>query len=135
MEPSVFVYPIQVQPTDIDAMGHVNNVVYLQWVQDAAAAHWQALAATALRQQYNWVVLRHEIDYQRPAFLHDVLEARTWVKSHAGVRSVRVVQIIRSAGSQVLAEAHTTWFLVHAANGKPARITEAISSVFLPATS
>ncbi len=132
MEPRVFVHPIQVHPADIDAMSHVNNVVYLQWVQDAAAAHWHTLAPAELQQQYNWVVLRHEIDYHRAAFLHDQLEARTWVKNFEGVRSVRVVQIIRLADGRLLAEAHTTWCLVHAANGKPARITDAISSVFLP---
>lgn len=131
MDVPVFVHPIRVKPTDIDAMGHVNNVVYLQWVQDAAAAHWQAHASAELQQQYNWVVLRHEIDYQRPAFLNDHLEARTWVQSYAGVRSVRVVQIVRTPDQQVLAEARTTWCLV-AATGRPVRINEAIMQVFKP---
>ena len=133
MDVSVFVHPIRVKHTDIDAMDHVNNVVYLQWVQDAAAAHWQAQASAELQHQYNWVVLRHEIDYQRPAFLSDHLEARTWVQSYAGVRSVRVVQIVRVHDQQVLAEAHTTWCLVAAATGRPARINEAIIQVFKPA--
>jgi acyl-CoA thioester hydrolase len=132
VDSAVFVHPIGVKPTDIDAMGHVNNVVYLQWVQDAAAAHWQALADAHLQKQYNWVVLRHEIDYQRPAFLHDVLEARTWVQSYAGVRSVRVVQIVRTTDQHVLAEARTTWCLVSAATGRPSRISEAITQVLSP---
>ncbi len=68
-----------VEPADIDQLGHVNNVVYLRWVQDAAVAHWVAAASEAEQRSYLWVVTRHEIDYKRPAFAGDTIVARTWV--------------------------------------------------------
>ena len=57
----VFMHTIKVASGDIDDMNHVNNVVYLRWVQDAAAAHWDAIASEELKNKYAWVVLRHEI--------------------------------------------------------------------------
>src|SRR5438105_2966053 len=72
-EAIVFELPISVQPEDIDTMGHVNNIVYLRWVQDAATAHWMAAATEEQKAEYAWVVVRHEIDYLRPAVLGDEL--------------------------------------------------------------
>lgn len=75
--PRVFVLPLQVVEADIDLMGHVNNIVYLRWVQEVATAHWNAAATEQQKTDYAWVVLRHEIDYKRPALLSEALEART----------------------------------------------------------
>lgn len=72
---------ITVGESDIDQLGHVNNVRYVQWVQDIAVAHWQATASEADQKGLLWVVLRHEIDYKQPCFLRDELIARTWVGS------------------------------------------------------
>lgn len=66
-----FSHPIAVSPEDIDEMGHVNNVVYLRWVQEAATAHWMNNAPEELHSKYAWVVLRHEIDYVSAAVLND----------------------------------------------------------------
>ena len=66
-----FEWQIQISPQDIDALGHVNNVVYLRWVQEVAEAHWNVLASPELQKELAWVVLRHEINYHRPAFLED----------------------------------------------------------------
>lgn len=66
--PNFYTHPITVSAGDIDVMGHVNNVVYLRYVQEAATAHWQALADVKLQTAVLWVVLRHEIDYLAPAF-------------------------------------------------------------------
>ncbi|HTR80539.1 MAG TPA: acyl-CoA thioesterase, partial [Bacteroidota bacterium] len=76
-----FEIKVTVDPKDIDELGHVNNVVYLRWVQEAAVAHW--LSGTSVEEQSGivWVVLRHEIDYKHPARLGDPLLARTWVGS------------------------------------------------------
>lgn len=128
----IFTHAIQVREADIDELRHVNNVVYLQWVQDAAEAHWLAKAPAAMRQQFNWVVLRHEIDYKSPALPGDRLEAKTWVENYEGARSLRVVQLIRASDSKLLAEARTTWCLLNAQSGRPTRITEEMSHVFLP---
>jgi acyl-CoA thioester hydrolase len=127
----LFHHDIQVKPEHIDEMKHVNNVVYLQWVQDAAYAHWVAKAPVAMREQYNWVVLKHEIEYKGPAFLNDELIAKTWVRNYEGVRSTRVVQIYRKKDNKLLTEARSLWCLVLSSNGRPTRIGEDIKSVFL----
>ncbi len=111
-------------------MQHVNNVVYLQWVQDAALAHWNAKADAAMQQKYKWVVLRHEIDYKSPGLLADELILKTWVNDCQGVRSTRIVQITRKQDKKLLAEAKTSWCLLLAHTGKPVRIGDEIISVF-----
>src|SRR5690349_20735099 len=98
-----------VQRSDIDAMNHVNNVVYVQWVQDAASAHWNAFAPDDVKEKYNWVVLGHEIDYRNAAVLDDRLVARTWVQDYEGVRSARIVKIFREHDDKLLVEARTNW--------------------------
>ena len=105
---------------DIDDMGHVNNVVYVRWVQEVAAAHWNHAAPLSLREKYAWVVLRHEIDYKNPAFLKDNITGRTWVGDYHGARFDRFVTITRDA--VVLAEAKTTWCLLDAFRMRPIRI-------------
>lgn len=123
---------ITVQPADIDVMNHVNNVVYVQWVQDAASAHWRAHAPQEMLEKYNWVVLRHEIDYRSAAVLHDKIIAKTWVQDYDGVRSTRVVQILRQQDEKMLVEAKTTWCLLTASNNRPVRIANDIKTVFRP---
>ena len=115
---------------DIDELGHANNVVYLRWVQEAAAAHWNHIAGAELNQRYVWVVVRHEIDYLQPAFLHDALVAYTWVGDHAGAKSERYVDICNAASGKKLAAAKTTWCLLDAVSLRPRRIEEDILAVF-----
>ncbi|MBA4145678.1 MAG: acyl-CoA thioesterase [Cytophaga sp.] len=126
-----FEHPIIVQSSDIDVMNHVNNAVYVQWVQDAAAAHWNAYAPAEIKTKYNWVVLRHEIDYRSAAVLGDQLIAKTWVDQYEGVKSTRMVHIIRRPDNKILAEAKTTWCLLTAANNRPTRVVDEITSVFM----
>ena len=130
--PHVYQHPITVQPEDIDALGHVNNVVYVRWVQEAAQAHWLAKAPHAVRQKYNWVVLRHEIDYLRPALPGQTLTATTWVDSFSGVRSVRRVALTHPETGTILAQANTTWCLIDAHTARPKRIDDDIISLFGP---
>jgi acyl-CoA thioester hydrolase len=87
-----FQVKIQVNSADIDEMDHVNNVVYLQWVQQVATAHWLAMASPEIRDMYRWVVLRHEIDYFNPAFLGDKIIGLTWVSTATGAQSIRHVR-------------------------------------------
>jgi acyl-CoA thioester hydrolase len=125
-----FEYPVTVTQSDIDEMGHANNVVYLRWVQEAAAAHWNHIASPGLKKRYAWVVVRHEIDYLLPAFLHDKLIARTWVGGHIGATSVRYVEIFHAGTGKKLASAKTTWCLLDAVSLRPTRIDTTISTVF-----
>ena len=124
-------HSITVQPNEIDAMNHVNNVVYVQWVQDAASAHWSAHASPEIKAKYNWVVLRHEIDYHNAAVLHDQLIARTWVQEYNGVRSARIVKIYRCRDEKLLVEAKTIWCLLTASNNRPTRVGDDIKNIFV----
>jgi acyl-CoA thioester hydrolase len=95
--PEVFEIEIAVQPEDIDQMGHVNNVVYLRWVQEAATAHWTAAASAEDQASLVWVVVRHEIDYLRPAMPGDTVIARTWVGQASKIKFDRFVELQRAS--------------------------------------
>ena len=117
-----FEHRIKVENADIDELGHVNNVVYVRWVQEVAAAHWATVASEELRRRYKWVVLRHEIDYKAPAFLTDGLTGKTWVGDHHGARFERFVQIIRDKDAKVIVEAKTVWCMIDSESLRPQRI-------------
>ena len=118
----MFELPITVQPGDIDDLGHVNNVVYLRWVQDVAKSHWQTRAAAEDVDRLGWVVTRHELDYQAAAFLGDALIARTWIGETAPLSCERFVEISRPSDSRILVRARSIWVPVDRASGKPRRI-------------
>lgn len=119
-----FQHKIEVVGDDIDDLGHVNNVVYVRWVQEVAAAHWEHAAPSTMKSKYAWVVLRHEIDYKSPAFLKDEITGLTWVGEHSGARFDRFVMI--QSANRVLAEAKTTWCLLDAQSFRPIRIPDEI---------
>lgn len=119
-----------VQPTEIDAMGHVNNVVYLRWVQEAAEAHWVNKGSEDIKARYKWVVLRHEIDYKSPAFEGQKIVATTWVDNFVGVKSDRIVELRVKGSAKLVAKARTTWCLLDAITMKPRRIDADIVAVF-----
>lgn len=127
---NTFIHRMIITPDDIDDMNHVNNVVYLRWVQEAASAHWNTVAPQSIKDAYVWVVLRHEIDYKNAARLGDPVQAETWVSSREGVRSVRHVRLTHADTGAVFAEAVTTWCLLDAATKKPRRIESDIASIF-----
>jgi len=77
----------------IDDVNHVNNVVYLDWVNDISKKHWFQLSDDKIRSKYIWVVLRHEIDYLKPSYLGDTLKIKTWVSESSGFKSVRQTEI------------------------------------------
>jgi acyl-CoA thioester hydrolase len=129
--PALFQQTITVGEQHLDDLDHVNNVVYLQWVQDVAKAHWAALAKGELDRKYAWVVLRHEIDYHRPAKLGDQLTVATWVGETGGYRSVRHVEILSSEGAR-LVTAKTVWCLIDAVSFRPARIAPDILACLQP---
>jgi acyl-CoA thioester hydrolase len=121
---------ITVQPDDIDQLGHVNNVVYLRWVQDAAVAHWRAAADPGDQARLFWVVVRHEIDYKRPAFLEDEIVAATWVGAAHGRDFERFTEVRRASDGRVLAVARTLWCPMDRATGRPTDVSEAVRARF-----
>jgi acyl-CoA thioester hydrolase len=104
----VFQMTFPVQPEDIDELNHVNNVVYVQWVQDVAEAHWNQAATLELKSACQWVVLRHEVDYKSPAVAGDMITAYTWIELPKGPLQKRFVRICRGPEQKILAEACTT---------------------------
>jgi acyl-CoA thioester hydrolase len=125
-----FSYYVVVTPNDIDELGHVNNIVYLRWVQEAASAHWTLLSNDEINKKYVWVVMRHEIDYLHPGLLHQELEIKTWVGKNEGAKSERHTEIYNSASGKKLATAITTWCLLDALSRRPKRIEEDVLSLF-----
>lgn len=125
-----FSHPITIQPTDIDELGHVNNVVYLRWVQEVAVAHWDAVATGELKEQYAWVVLRHEIDYHQAALLGDSIIGYTWVGEHSGARIIRYVSLYKEGSDKPLAATKTSWCLLDAKTMRPRRLEEEIAAIF-----
>ncbi len=119
-----------VSAADIDDLGHVNNVVYLRWVQDVAAAHWESATSPAERADIGWVVLRHEIDYKHPARPGDDVIARTWVGQPSAATFERHTEILRARDQRVLAQARSLWCPVHPGTGRLRRIDPALHDRF-----
>lgn len=117
-EDGAFELGLHVDAADIDELGHVNNVVYVRWVQDAAVAHWRALTTSGQQAELAWVVLRHEVDYKRPALPGDRLVARTWVGPASRATFERHTEILRLPERQVLARARTLWCPVDPRSGR-----------------
>ncbi|QDV32794.1 acyl-CoA thioesterase [Tautonia plasticadhaerens] len=129
-EPRVFEHPVTVGPRDIDRMGHVNNVVYLRYAQDAAVAHWKAVVTGELAEALLWVARRHEIDYLKPALPGDELVARTWVGMADGATFERFVEILRPSDDRLLTKVRTLWVAVDPRSHRPRRIPEAMVRLF-----
>ncbi|WP_324292907.1 acyl-CoA thioesterase [uncultured Cohaesibacter sp.] len=119
-----FEMPIQVQPSDIDMIGHVNNTVYLRWVQEAATSHWDAVAHEDDHATMFWLITRHEIDYKRPAFEGEKLIARTWVGYYEHHKCERFTEIIRVSDNRILINARTIWCPVSQETKRTVRLTE-----------
>lgn len=112
----------RVGPDDIDELRHVNNVVYVRWMQDVAVAHWDALAPPAVRDTLAWVARRHEIDYLQPARLDDEVVLRTWVGHAEGLTFERFIEVWRPSDAKYLLRARTLWVPIDRRTGRPTRV-------------
>ena len=126
----VFELCTRVTPEDIDQLGHVNNIVYLRWVQEVAVAHWFACAPEDEKATLTWIVLRHEIDYKRPGHLEDEITLRTWVGNSSRLRFERHTQILRRADGALLAEALTVWCPISLETRRPVSVSERVRGNF-----
>lgn len=113
---------LAVTPADIDVMEHVNNTVYVRWVQEAAVAHWTAAASAEHQQQVAWLVVRHELDYLRSARAGDTILLRTWVGSTVKHFFERFTEVLRASDGTVLARARTLWCPVDRTTLRPVRV-------------
>jgi acyl-CoA thioester hydrolase len=131
-----FELAVTIQPADIDRQNHVNNTVYVRWIQEVATAHWEARAPADARDAIGWVVLRHEIDYKSPARLGDELLVRTWVGKATRATFERFVEIrrltsdLRSPTSVLLAQARTLWVPINPDTGRPTRVPPEVRARF-----
>lgn len=132
MEPGpVFEYRIKVMQEHIDELEHVNNVVYVQFMQDVADKHWHSIALSDQEKEVVWVVRRHEVDYLHPAVLGDELLIRTWTGEHGTVSWDRHYEIIRPADQKRIITAKSVWVLLDKVTGRPRRIEEPMLRRFL----
>ena len=119
-------------PEHIDELGHVNNAVWVQWVQDIATAHWSAVAAPAHQAAYVWVVTRHEIDYRGNIGPGESVTAETFIpQPPTGARFERRVDF-RDRNGKLIVSARTTWAIIDRASGRIIRVPKAVAEPFLP---
>jgi acyl-CoA thioester hydrolase len=127
----VFEHRITAQAEHIDELGHVNNAVWVQWIQEVALAHWYSVADPAHQDDYIWVVVRHEIDYLRAVVEGETVTGRTWVGEAAkGARFDREMEFVGD-DEKVRVRARTTWAIIDKAAGRPIRVPPDVMAPFL----
>lgn len=131
VHPEIYEKRIRVKKEHLDQQKHVNNVQFVQWIQDIAEEHWEKRAPEEQKQNFFWVVIRHEIDYKKEALLDDELLLQTYVGETTNVTSIRHVIIKREKDKKVLVEAKTTWCLLNSSTKRPAKITDDLKRIFL----
>lgn len=123
----VYEKSLTVTKDDLDELYHVNNVRYVQWIQDIAKAHWEQNITKSIKDSFYWVVVNHFIEYKSPAFLNDQLLIKTFVTKSEGVTSTRVVEMYKN--DKLLVKAETVWCLLSISTNRPTRITDEIANL------
>ena len=131
--PAIYHYEHTVGDDEIDALGHANNVAYVQWMQSAAVAHSAALGWPSERYfevGMGWVVRSHAIEYLQPALAGDRVVVRTWVATMGKATSLRRYKICRKSDGGILATAETRWAFIDYVSRQPARVPREIAESF-----
>ena len=131
--PAIYRHSLTVPAAAIDAQGHVNNLEYIRWMQDAAVAHSAVQGWPSERYQEigaGWVVREHKIQYQAPGFADDEIVVLTWVASFHKIRSLRRYKFIRPADEAVLAVAETEWAFIGLEHHVPRRVPAELREAF-----
>jgi acyl-CoA thioester hydrolase len=128
----VFSYEFVIPKSALDENGHANNVMYVQWMQDAAVQHYQAMGGTGPTQAIGatWVVRSHLVEYLRPAFEDERIRVSTWVANLRRVRSLRRYRFVRVSDEQLLVRGETDWVFVDAKSGAPRAIPAEVAGLF-----
>lgn len=127
---NVFTLKIKVSSEDIDTLQHVNNLVYVKWMDKIATEHYAFLTKDNPLPQYVWVVTRHEIDYLKQAVLGDEITVKTWVGETKGITSIRFMNFYKD--NTLLVKAKTVWVMLDSKTFKPKRIRENVLKVLQP---
>ncbi len=132
MTDPVFRYRLTIPSDSIDGNGHVNNVAYVQWMQDAAIRHFDALGGTPMTQAAGatWVVRSHKVEYLAPAFAGEEIEVQTWIANARRVRSLRKYEFVRPADEKLLVRGESDWVFIDIHSGRPAAIPDSILGLF-----
>ena len=128
----IYPYEFAVPTEAVDENGHVNNVTYVQWMQDAAVRHYEAMGGRQLTLNLGatWVVRSHTIEYLSPAFAGERIKVLTWVVNMRRVRSVRRYQFIRVEDEQLLVRGETDWVFVDVKTGRPRAVPQEVTGLF-----
>jgi acyl-CoA thioester hydrolase len=124
----VYRHHFNVPESAVDQNGHVNNVVYVQWMQDVAVLHFESAGGNALMDEAGatWVARSHHIEYLKPVFAGEDVIALTWVEGFRRVKSLRRYQFLRQSDNVLLARGQTDWVFVDIASGRPKRVPDEI---------
>lgn len=128
---SVYSKTITIPRSAIDENGHVNNVAYVQWMQEIAIEHYQFISGMNSMQTFGatWVVREHRIEYFLPAFTGDEIEIKTWVENIRRVRSLRQYEFVRNADDKILVKGETDWVFIDIKTGSPRAIPEEVTNI------
>ncbi|MEM9363330.1 MAG: acyl-ACP thioesterase domain-containing protein [Bacteroidota bacterium] len=121
---------LTVNPNDLDELNHVNNIRYIDWVQQISKEHWEKATTPEIRNELIWVVRKHEVNYFKSAILEDVLLLKTHVAKNKGPVSTRIVEIWHNKTNVLLVKASTDWCLLDASTFRPKRVPEDIATLF-----
>jgi acyl-CoA thioester hydrolase len=129
---SIYSKTFIIPQTVIDENGHVNNVAYVQWMQDIAVEHYETIGGIVPMRAVGamWVVREHRIEYLLPTFAGEEIEIKTWVENVRRVRSLRKYEFIRKSDEKVLVRGETDWVFVDVKTGIPRAIPQEVTRVF-----
>lgn len=132
MPPSkIYTKNITIPQSAIDENGHVNNVTYVQWMQDIAVEHYSSIGGIeAQGRDATWVVREHKIEYLLPAFEGEEIEIKTWVENIRRVRSLRKYEFVRKADGKTLVRGETDWVFMDVKTGSPRAVPDEVSKTF-----
>jgi acyl-CoA thioester hydrolase len=127
---AVYSKTITIPQSAIDENGHVNNVTYVQWMQDIAVEHYSSIGGVAAQgSDATWVVREHKVEYLFPAFAGEELEIRTWVENIRRVRSLRKYEFVRKADGRTLVRGETDWVFVDMKTGTPREVPDQVTRI------
>ncbi|HNH25526.1 MAG TPA: acyl-CoA thioesterase [Anaerolineales bacterium] len=130
---SIYSKTITIPSSTIDENGHVNNVVYVQWMQDIAIEHYASIGGVeAQGPDATWVIRKHSIEYFLPAFEGEEIEVRTWVEDLRKVRSLRMYEFVRKSDGKTLVKGESDWVFMDMKTGRPKAIPAEVENIFKP---
>ncbi len=128
---STYSKTITIPKSAIDENGHVNNVTYVQWMQDIAVEHYTSIGGIAAQgSDAAWVVREHRVEYLLPAFENEEIEIKTWVENIRRVRSLRKYEFVRKNDGKILVKGETDWVFVDVKTGRPLAIPQEVEDIF-----